>query len=497
MAKTTEMTEPSRINSEDARVSIPRGGPIFVSDLVGPLTRVSDFESAIFYEIDNLKAELSSGSSIPVADDEDISVDELKVFTDEELVSEAKKEAFKDGKDDENSLHSAESVHSSGEANCRMSNGGLKCSSWRRNVSVSCESSSGPSRHTSSNGETNNTKPRKRKGREMIFHENNNATDESYLAKAEELAKIRQKQIEDKAAAKLHSTMAMEKNIKQKNKHEAQSSENTGRLKSLESLSFPTKVKSTTVGEHVAVPYPEVVLCIELYHNRKTCQKTQEIMVVGQQTLTELRDKIYCLTDVIMQKAGKHDPSAYFLIEDVFYNDLRNPSAINYSEPILDWLRNSKEEALAKWESIISGVVKKSQKAIIGDHTVSQLPRFEAVEMQKARFCDVRFRLGASYLYCHQGDCKHAVVIRDMRLIHPEDVQSRAAYPLLCFQQKFSLKKCSVCAIYKATKVTVDDKWAGLNPCYFCENCYYLLHYAADGSLLYDRFSVYEYLQDY
>ncbi|KAK9265502.1 hypothetical protein L1049_001740 [Liquidambar formosana] len=71
--------------------------------------------------------------------------------------------------------------------------------------------------------------------------------------------------------------------------------------------------------------------------------KTQEFLVLGQQTLTELRDNIYCLSDQIMQKAGQHDPSGYFLIEDVFYNDLRDPSAIDYSEPIFDWLKKSKD----------------------------------------------------------------------------------------------------------------------------------------------------------
>ena len=96
-----------------------------------------------------------------------------------------------------------------------------------------------------------------------------------------------------------------------------------------------------------------------------------------------------------------------------------------------------------------------------------------------------------------QGDCTHCMVIRDMRLIHPDDVQNRAAYPLLVHQLKKILKKCTVCRIYKATKVTLDDKLAGENPCYFCDNCYYLLHYSEEGNLLYSSFTVYDYLQDY
>lgn len=82
-----------------------------------------------------------------------------------------------------------------------------------------------------------------------------------------------------------------------------------------------------------------------------------------------------------------------------------------------------------------------------------------------------------------------------MRLIHPDDVQNQAAYPLLTFQLRMRLQKCSVCKIYKAEKMTVDDKWAPENPCYFCDLCYYMLHYV-NGSLLYDDFSVYDYLQD-
>ena len=80
---------------------------------------------------------------------------------------------------------------------------------------------------------------------------------------------------------------------------------------------------------------------------------------------------------------------------------MRDPSAIDYSEPVLDWLRNSREEAFAKWNCILSGL-KKSCKSLLDDKPVSKLPNFRSVNMEKSRFCDLRFRLGAGYLYCHQ-----------------------------------------------------------------------------------------------
>ncbi|KAF2312669.1 hypothetical protein GH714_039511 [Hevea brasiliensis] len=120
--------------------------------------------------------------------------------------------------------------------------------------------------------------------------------------------------------------------------------------------------------------HPEVVLCIEVYHNIRHWLKTQEFLVLGRQMLTEMRDMIYCMTDQVMQKAGHYDPSGYFLIEDVFCNDTRDPSAIDYSEPIFDWLTNSKDDALRKWECIISGELQRKQKAVIGERPIRPHP---------------------------------------------------------------------------------------------------------------------------
>ena len=86
----------------------------------------------------------------------------------------------------------------------------------------------------------------------------------------------------------------------------------------------------------------------------------------------------------------------------MFFNDLRNSSAIDYSKPIFDWLGNSTDDALKKWESIVTGELQQKQRAILGSVAPSRLPHFKAVDMHKTRFCDFRFQLGAGYLYCHQ-----------------------------------------------------------------------------------------------
>ncbi|OVA19697.1 snRNA-activating protein complex [Macleaya cordata] len=531
-----ESSSPLEEEEEEDQVvcnSIARGGPIYVLDLIGPITRVGQFEAAVLDQLQSLRAECADSSQLC---EDDLSVDELKIFSEEELVDKALKEAFQENENHDNALQVSEELSnrvskddhgissndiahlesSEKERNISASyeslNGSivevdnhdheissteiahLESSEKERNISASYESLNGSlveigNHDSSSRLPKNNTKKRKKRGR--TFDRNNRAAEleSSYTAKVERLAKLKQKQDDDKAAARLHSFNGSCK----VSEGTIPSSENIERMKTLRFITSSTKVKSSSIREHVAISYPEVVICVEIYHNIKHWVKTQEFLVLGRQTLTELRDQIYCLTDQLMQKAEQCDPSGYFLIEDMFCNDLRDPSAVDYSEPIFDWLKNSKGEALEKWEWILSGELQQKQKALFGDTKISHLPHFKAVDMHKIRFCDLEFRLGAGYRYCHQGDCKHIIVFRDMRLIHPEDVQNRAAYPVLIFQLKSRFQKCSVCKIYRATKVTVDDKWAQENPCYFCDNCYYLLHYTEDGSLLYEEFTVYDY----
>uniref|UniRef100_A0ACD5XEQ0 Uncharacterized protein n=1 Tax=Avena sativa TaxID=4498 RepID=A0ACD5XEQ0_AVESA len=312
-----------------------------------------------------------------------------------------------------------------------------------------------------------------------------------YLTKAEKMAEIKVKQEEDKREARLHSFSG----DSEMSKGSKASSEKTDVAKSLSYNSAPWKHKASKSEKHIPIVYPEVILCVEIYEQRQSSVKSQEFLVLGSQLLTDLKDNIYCSTNKLMEVNKQHNYSGYFLIEDTFYNDMRHYSAVDYSKPILDWLNDSSDEVAEKWDAISSGVLKKRQKDLLRGLNISNVPEFKSAKMQSTYFSDPHFRLGAGYLYCHQGNCKHTFVIRDMRLIHSEDTQNQLEYPLMTFQMQRRFQKCSVCQIYLATKMTVDDKWAPNNPCYFCKQCYYLLHYREDDSLLYHH-TVYDYLQE-
>lgn len=70
------------------------------------------------------------------------------------------------------------------------------------------------------------------------------------------------------------------------------------------------------------------MLSIALYHPSKNT-KTQEYRVLGQQPLTALRDKLYCLSDHMLD--GPKIKSGYFFVEHTFYNDMREQNT-DYSK---------------------------------------------------------------------------------------------------------------------------------------------------------------------
>ncbi|XP_031480932.1 snRNA-activating protein complex subunit [Nymphaea colorata] len=462
----------------------PRGGPIFVPGLVGPLTSVPQFQASVVRELEGLEKDLCELSSQSC--NVNLSVDDLKILSEEDLVERALKEAFKLPEE-------TGSVSSSEEQSVKMNadvhndpTDDFPCPE-RANQESSTETM-GFTAPSEGSSETVVHSVKKKRGR--VFDRNSRAAelDGADMSKVEQLAQVKRRQDEDKAKAELHSLRA-EMNERTTSVAESQAVKSSSSI----FITSSSKMNAAIPQEFTPVQFPEIVLTIEIYHNIRKGQKSQEFLVLGKQTLTELRDKIYCSTDQLMQQEGVHDPSGYFLIEGSFCNDLRDRSAIDYSEPIRNWLQNSKDEALAKWEAIVSGNSFKKHKSLLGGVATEHLPIFKSLAMHKTRFCDLKFRLGSYYLYCHQGDCRHAVVIRDMRLIHPEDVQNKAAYPLLIFQIRTGHRKCSICGIFRAKKITVDDKYAPENPSYFCDNCYFLLHYSEAGTLLYDDFTVYDY----
>ncbi|KAM6182195.1 snRNA-activating protein complex subunit 3 [Erethizon dorsatum] len=215
-----------------------------------------------------------------------------------------------------------------------------------------------------------------------------------------------------------------------------------------------------------------------IFHKHKEHKPYQTMLVLGRQKLTELRDAICCVSDLQIGGEFSNTPdqapehiskdlykSAFFYFEGTFYNDKRYPECRDLSRTIIEW-SESHDRGYGK---------------------------FQTARMEDFTFNDLNIKLGFPYLYCHQGDCEHVVVITDIRLVHHDDCLDRTLYPLLTKKHWLWTRKCFVCKMYTARWVTNNDSFAPEDPCFFCDVCFRMLHYDSEGNKL-GEFLAYPYV---
>ncbi|KAJ1659814.1 hypothetical protein IWQ61_001152 [Dispira simplex] len=236
-------------------------------------------------------------------------------------------------------------------------------------------------------------------------------------------------------------------------------------------------VKDQSSG-FVPVDPHDVILSVTLYDSGLKTSKMQSLLVLGSQPLTALRDAMYCLLDFLTHSGRTKNvntlttkvSSSYFFIDKTFYIDDRDSNAIDYTQPIREWLQ--KEERLH--DPKFSG---------IGE------PR----PMAQTRFRDLKLQLHTPYYFVHQGNCEHALVFTDVRALRKSDDHNASTYPKLTFQCFLRRHKCRMCRTSPAEFVTINDVYSGESPCFFCQTCYNLFHYDQDGKLLYE-YQVFPYM---
>ncbi|XP_036095101.1 snRNA-activating protein complex subunit 3 isoform X3 [Rousettus aegyptiacus] len=251
---------------------------------------------------------------------------------------------------------------------------------------------------------------------------------------------------------------------------------------------FAYEMESHAIGKKPENPADmikegELILSVNIlypviFHKHKEHKPYQTMLVLGSQKLTELRDSICCVSDLQIggefsstpDQAPEHISkdiykSAFFYFEGTFYNDKRYPECRDLSRTIIEW-SESHDRGYGK---------------------------FQTAKMEDFTFNDLHIKLGFPYLYCHQGDCEHVVVITDIRLVHRDDCLDRTLYPLLTKKHWLWTRKCFVCKMYTARWVTNNDSFAPEDPCFFCDVCFRMLHYDSEGNKL-GEFLAYPYV---
>ncbi|XP_007890177.1 snRNA-activating protein complex subunit 3 [Callorhinchus milii] len=227
----------------------------------------------------------------------------------------------------------------------------------------------------------------------------------------------------------------------------------------------------------------ELILSVHVYFpiiafKHKEVKPYLTMLVLGSQKLTDLRDAIKCVSDLQIGGEFSSTPdlapehvskdlykSAFFFFEDTFYNDMRYPECRNLSRTITEWA-----------ESHDRGY-----------------GNFKMAKMEDRTFNDMWIKIGCPYLYCHQGDCEHLIIITDIRLAHRDDCLDKTLYPCVIRKPWFRTRKCSVCKLYIVRWVTNNDSFAPDDPSYFCNVCFKMLHYDTDGNKM-GEFLAYPYV---
>ena len=439
------------------------GGPLFVPGFVSGCLSVQELQRSWHTLIAALELDCRAVEADEDDDVVDVTVEDLRVVTDAQLVDKALAEVLEGTSPKLLADGLSESVVS------QESEKNKSLRRWKKDAEA----------------------PKRKKGRpyDRSRGAGGAIVDDAAVRREEALLRMKQWREAERAKANLHA-------LRFKLEREAADDDNKTPLRRwrffTSALHFPTKAPSDP-DRIEALKAEEILFVVEFYHNQRKNDKMQEFLVLGSQPLSALRDRLYCLTDELARKSNLDTKSSFFLIEDVFYNDMRDPDAKDYSQPILQWAAESRE-ATERWNSDLGSNPRAVIPAIHSE--TDQLPDFRSSDMHCTRFCDLQMRVGAQYLYCHQGDCKHKVVIRDIRRAHTKDVRDVTAYPVLKWHARVRHRKCSICNIYQARKVTYEDKLAPACPSFFCEQCYYLLHYDKAGCLLYDDFKVYDYYHE-
>merc|ERR550519_141162 len=216
----------------------------------------------------------------------------------------------------------------------------------------------------------------------------------------------------------------------------------------------------------------KVIYCVRVYRPYKHLPQinagnpiikyTQEIWMLGEHSLADLRDTIKCTADlnIVGQRqsdaitspalrAGDQYKSGFIYIEGCFYNDMRHRGNIDYSEVIRNWASDPSRG--------------------IGPFTTGS--------MEETKLQDLELRLGHPYVYTHQGEHEHLLSFVDIRILGPDDPQRPNDYPLIRSVGAQQSRYCMVCETYIAAWVTKNHDRVPEDPYFWCPECYKKFNY--------------------
>ena len=227
-----------------------------------------------------------------------------------------------------------------------------------------------------------------------------------------------------------------------------------------------------------------------IYHPVKNI-KTQQISILGDGVLKQLKDKIYCVLDEI-----QNDPTpSFFFFEKVFYDEFLIKNGL-YIEPLsykISQLQLSKY-TLKEYQQELNydldnnnlnnnteSKFQKYEKNLYCDNNSLNLHKSHAKEilnMNEIKIEDIPLRIGYPYIFRHIDSCDHVIILNDIRVMDKYDnFLERDEKAIVTYQKKLKRKKCEACQFYYAKFISINDYVKGkVNNVFLCDFCLKKLH---------------------
>lgn len=252
-------------------------------------------------------------------------------------------------------------------------------------------------------------------------------------------------------------------------------------------LAASNKQVQSDISMDSANPHPGTITALVVVQiwpqPSKTCKirLEKEVIFRADQSLVELRDQFKCQRDfgVPMDLSEQPDQaervyrgemfkSGFFLINDTFYDDMRDQNNTELSREIVEWSQRE-----------ISTVNELGENVKIS----RGIGPFKRSRMESNKFEDLEFKLGAPYLYLHQGDCEHLFTISDIKYLPYDYDLQITKFPLVTatsIGRKEDYIKCYICKNLPPHWYTRNNTRLPVDPFLFCENCFYSFNYTSD-----------------
>lgn len=193
-------------------------------------------------------------------------------------------------------------------------------------------------------------------------------------------------------------------------------------------------------------------------NNTRHSVLSHDIVMLGAQKLSILRDRIVCANDMGMRidvsenleeqpptSARELFPSGFLFINNVFYVDTR-PGCKDNSKPIREWAQSR------------------------------NLGEFKHRDMD-ITLEDMLIKLGHPEVYVHQGNCEHLFTFSEVRVLTARDTLHASLYPLHTSISHNQTIYCTTCAEFGAKWIVTECSRVPFDPAFFCDTCLKLYLY--------------------